>query len=1571
MADNTSTTQFKADISQLKAAMQQAQRQVKLANSEFKAASASMDNWSTNAEGLKAKLKQLGTTLSAQKTQLSLLETELEKTESEYGKNSAAADKVKIAINNMKASIANTEKQMNTYESQLQDCQDGVGDFADEVEESAEAMEEADDASENLSDGFTVMKGVMADLIASGIKACVSAFKDLAQGAYEAYKEFDEGYDIMVAKTGATNSLLSSLSDSYTVVMNSVITETTTAGNAIGEINTKFGLTGEELENLSTKFIKFADLNNTDVVSSIDAVQGACAAWGIESENVGDLLDLLNSAAQNTGASVDTLANSLTTNAASLKDMGLNVEEAVSFMGDLEVSGVDSATVMAALKKALANASKEGKSTSEALSELQEAMENADSSSEATVAAMELFGTKAGPAIAEACQSGRLNFNDLGDAMTDYQGNVDTTYESTLDGTDKIKLAWQGLKTDVGSAVANLLNDISPDVEDLIDDLQDDLKKILTTVKENAPQIKDKVKDVIEFAKSGITFLITNFDVIKEIIKSVGTILAVTFVASKLASFVSMIGTMISTFAALKAATEAAETAQLLLNAAQMATPIGLVTAGVAALASALILVASNTKSYESNIETLTDWEQTEIDKVYALKESYEELNSSRNEQIEGIDNEFDYYEQLAEELDSYTDATGNVNRNYQERADFILTTLNEALGTEMELVDDVIQNYQEEQATLESLIETKRAQAVLSANEESYTTAIKNQSEALSAYTTAIGIYNANKEELNSLEEEYQRLSNMTATEYANANNLMVSETTASEMLAEALRDQQDKINGTKGAMVEAKTAYLNAEQQYIDYQTTIQNYEGLSSAILSGDVEKIQESLNNMVNSFQTAETGTKESLEQQVSDMEANYENLKTAIENGSEIVTQEMVDEAKSMVDAAVDELNKFNKRAESSAEDGVNAYTTVFGTSASKAKAKTTNAALRDAASDELDQSEKFNEAGQNNLQGYINGMSSMKTQSDAQAYLTSQSAVSNLDSGQESNSPSAATYRSGENFSQGFINGMNSKSNSIWTTAWNLAKQALSALKSGQREGSPSKLTFQSGKYFTQGYINGITSLQKSLQNTVKNLVGVAVKEAMNVSNYNFANAGNNVADMLASKLSAKTSYMISKISYKNEKKIAEFDKEITKLNTQSAKATTKLEKEKAKDAAKIQADSDKTVANLEKLKNIATKKAEKDRIDKEIAKQKEYAKKTIAASDAAWDKQIASEKKKYEKLIETQNKYKTAYQDASSEFLTEFSTALSEYSSKAQEYINDTLNNIGDKYQDKYDQLISKQNSLIDKMKSAGNLFTVSSAGVMTINDIQEQTKQINAYADQLNKIRSKVSEELFEEITSFDMKEGAAYMSQLLAMSAADLSAYNKAYTEKIKAAESASEKLYASDIQKVGKEYQNELNKALADLPKQLQELGVETMKGFVTGLTTNTDYMSKEVRQFIESMLDTFKADLKISSPSKVMEVLGDYTGTGFVDGFKDTISAVKNVASDMAKAAAVPLENMQTDLSLSKSAVSASETNASAVGGTTIINNYDLVQNNTSPKSLSALDTYRARRQQIALIKAYT
>ena len=184
--DVDSTIKFKADITDLKASMQEAGRYIRLANSEFKAATAGMDNWSRSADGLAAKTKQLNTILQAQKQQLAALEADYKKVVKEQGEHSKGAEELKIKINNQNAAIAQTEAQLNKYEKELKDVTKGT-------EEAAEAADEA------ANGGFTVLKGVMANLaaegvmaLANGLKSLIGTLVDVGKQAIDSYAEFEQ-----------------------------------------------------------------------------------------------------------------------------------------------------------------------------------------------------------------------------------------------------------------------------------------------------------------------------------------------------------------------------------------------------------------------------------------------------------------------------------------------------------------------------------------------------------------------------------------------------------------------------------------------------------------------------------------------------------------------------------------------------------------------------------------------------------------------------------------------------------------------------------------------------------------------------------------------------------------------------------------------------------------------------------------------------------------------------------------------------------------------------------------------------------------------------------------------------------------------------------------------------------------------------------------------------------------------------------------------------------------------------------------------------------------------------------
>lgn len=180
MPNNDTTTKFKVDISELKSAMQEAKRQVAIANSEFKAVSSSMDDWSKSSDGISAKLKQLDSNLKNQKTILSNLERQYELTVQEMGEGSKAADDLKVKINNQKAVINNTEKEISNYESSLKQVNEAEKQAVKSGKTVAEVLDNVEQEAKDAGDGFTVMKGAIANFAGNILSSMVGGIKDAA-----------------------------------------------------------------------------------------------------------------------------------------------------------------------------------------------------------------------------------------------------------------------------------------------------------------------------------------------------------------------------------------------------------------------------------------------------------------------------------------------------------------------------------------------------------------------------------------------------------------------------------------------------------------------------------------------------------------------------------------------------------------------------------------------------------------------------------------------------------------------------------------------------------------------------------------------------------------------------------------------------------------------------------------------------------------------------------------------------------------------------------------------------------------------------------------------------------------------------------------------------------------------------------------------------------------------------------------------------------------------------------------------------------------------------------------------
>lgn len=357
------------------------------------------------------------------------------------------------------------QREIIETEQKLESAKDAAKDFGSVLGQQMQVVggqiKETGDKIKGFGDSMT--KNVTAPIAAVG------------GAAMAGWAQIDEGLDIVTKKTGATGDAMAEFEGIVKNLGKTIPTSFSTAGEAVGEVNTRFGVTGQELEDLSALFIKFADINDTDVTSSVDSVQKVLSAYNLEAKDTESVLDALTKVSQNTGISIGTLESGLLNNATAFKEMGLSMEQSADFMGQVEMSGADVSTVMGGLSKALKNSQAEGKDLNTALSELQDVILNGTDSTDGLTEAYELFG-KSGAQVFEAVQSGAIDFQNLGDSALNAGGTVTNTFDGLQDPADNFKIVLNQL-CELGYEIANALmpivqqaiNTIIPVIQSLTD----------------------------------------------------------------------------------------------------------------------------------------------------------------------------------------------------------------------------------------------------------------------------------------------------------------------------------------------------------------------------------------------------------------------------------------------------------------------------------------------------------------------------------------------------------------------------------------------------------------------------------------------------------------------------------------------------------------------------------------------------------------------------------------------------------------------------------------------------------------------------------------------------------------------------------------------------------------------------------------------------------------------------------------------------------------------------------------------------------------------------------------------
>ena len=250
------------------------------------------------------------------------------------------------------------------------------------------------------------------------------------QFVIKTFNDFQESQKILVQATGASGEALKKMSENVLHLQSSVNQGQSEIAEAVGEINTRLGLTWEELEKTTENYLKFATVTGQNGKEAIADNIRLFNIWGVSAQDQALYLDQLAFAGQATGVNVGTLTKNLTDNQVALEQMGLWLTESIALLSNFEKEGVNADQALAAMKIGIAKLVKEGKSPTEAINTLVESIKNAKTETEWMHIAVETFWQRGGLAMYNAIRSGTLSIEEFSKSLNNAKGTVNETHKN-------------------------------------------------------------------------------------------------------------------------------------------------------------------------------------------------------------------------------------------------------------------------------------------------------------------------------------------------------------------------------------------------------------------------------------------------------------------------------------------------------------------------------------------------------------------------------------------------------------------------------------------------------------------------------------------------------------------------------------------------------------------------------------------------------------------------------------------------------------------------------------------------------------------------------------------------------------------------------------------------------------------------------------------------------------------------------------------------------------------------------------------------------------------------------------
>lgn len=756
------------------------------------------------------------------------------------------------------------------------------------------------------------------------------------------------------------------------------------------------GFTTSEIMRAMPGLLDLAASSGADLATASEIAASAIRGFGLDADKAGHVADVFAEAAAKTNAQTEDMGEAMKYIAPVAHTMGISLEETAAAIGIMSDAGIKGSQAGTSLREALTRLTKptdkmtkvmeklgisfyDSKGKMKSLTEIIKMLQDSTaklSEEQQQYTLATLFGTESLSGMLSLIQRGPKELNNLTKSFEGADGAAKDMANTMLDNTSGAIEEMKGSLESAGIAIQKTLAPYIKDLAKKIQELVDKFIKLSDEEKENV------IKTVALVATIGPAV---------KIIGKLGT--GIGTLSKGIGSLSKLIGTLIP---------KIVQTSGAASTLSGVLSGLGVAGAGAIAFfgAAAVGIGVYQVKQHETIIEANKLTQET-----IKQKDAFNLLIETQNQKLASDMQQISKTEELWQELQKITDENGKVKSGYEERAKVVTSALSKALGTEINLNGDVVQGYKDIQSEIDNLIRKKKAEAIMSAQEEAYTEAFSARQDA---YKQILDLQNQ-------ISEKQNKIAFADGRERAKL-------TTEIGALTKSLQEQQDLVK---------------------QYDVTIADYEYDQKLAMENTANSVAELINRNAISYQSDVNNLQQSGLNKLAYYTEQLQNYKK--------YTQQEIDAGNSANSQIYqDQINANEQQLQLTAQSFASQIAKVQDLTPEIVK---TYGDIADYSTDE------FNKAISNLPEDVANELNSIIWTVDASTLPNSTQSLGDRAAQKFKEKYNNAEGKSAsDDYLAGAEKGLNSSSGSFWNLLFNIGNRGNSQFRKGLGDGSPSIL---------------------------------------------------------------------------------------------------------------------------------------------------------------------------------------------------------------------------------------------------------------------------------------------------------------------------------------------------------------------------------------------------------------------------------------------------------------------------------------------------------------------------------